>query len=104
MNDFVSADIGIVETFESKSQDTIKEFSAIKREFERINSTLLSVWKGAGAAAYKKETDHILENIGGIKDILDSINGGVLNDIKENYNKLDEELGAFNQNPSSEDT
>lgn len=104
MSNFVSADIGVVETFASKSQETIKEFSDIKKEFERINSTLLSIWKGRGASAYKRETDHILENIGGIKDILDSINDGVLNDIKENYNKLDADLGDFNRNPSSEES
>ena len=38
-----------------------------------------------------------------IKDILDSINNSVLNDIKDNYNQLDQELGDFNRNPPSDD-
>ena len=44
--------------------------------------------------AYKKESDHIMENIGGIKDILDSINNGVVKDTKDAYLQLDEELGG----------
>ena len=103
MTDFVSADIGIVEKFALKSQEMVTEFNSIKTEFETINNNLLGIWKGAGADAYKYETDHILENIGGIKDILDSINNGVLNDIKDNYNQLDQELGEFNRNPPSDD-
>ena len=103
MADFVSADIEIVEQFASKSKEMITEFNSFKTRFESINSTLLNIWKGAGADAYKYETDHILENIGGIKDILDSINNSVLNDIKDNYNQLDQELGDFNRNPPSDD-
>ena len=34
-----------------------------------------------------------MENIGGIKDILDSINNGVVKDTKDAYLQLDEELG-----------
>ena len=103
-DDFVSADIGKIEQFESDSKEAIEEFAAIKTRFEEINSDLLSKWKGAGADAYKKDTDHILDNIGGIADILDSINNGVIKDIKDNYNKLDEELGEFNRNPPTEET
>ena len=103
-DDFVSADIGKIEQFESDSKEAIEEFAAIKTRFEEINSDLLSKWKGAGADAYKTETDHILDNIGGIADILDSINNGVIKDIKDNYNKLDEELGEFNRNPPTEET
>lgn len=54
-----------------------------------------------GANAYRKETDHILENIGGIKDILDSINNSAVKDIRENYSKLDEDLAEFNKNPQA---
>lgn len=102
MAEYVSADIETVEKFAEKSKEMVAEFNAIKTAFEEINSALLKIWKGEGADAYKFETDHILENIGGIKDILDSINNGVLNDIKDNYNKVDQELGEFNQNPPSE--
>ena len=44
-----------------------------------------------------------MDNIGGIADILDSINNSVVKDIKDNYNKLDEELGEFNRNPPAEE-
>lgn len=98
---FVSADIGKIAEFERKSQEVITEFDAIKTKFNGINATLLGKWKGEGADAFKKETDHILENIGGIKDILDGLNNGVVKDIKDNYIKLDTELGDFNRNPSS---
>ena len=99
--DFVSADIGKIAIFERKSQEAITEFDAIIAKFNEINSTLLSKWEGAGADAYKNETDHILENIGGIRDILDAINNGVVKDIKDNYNKLDADLAEFNRNPQS---
>jgi len=98
---FVSADIAKIAKFESDSVDAIAEFDAIKNKFNEINSTLLKDWTGDGADAYKKESDNILKNIGGIKDVLDSINNGVVKDIKDNYNSLDEELGTFNRNPQS---
>ena len=101
---FVSADIEKMEKFESESKEAVKEFDEIKNKFNDINAALLAKWKGAGADAYKTETDHILDNIGGIADILDSINNGVIKDIKDNYNKLDEELGEFNRNPPTEET
>lgn len=98
---FVSADIEKLVDFETKSQEAITEFDAIKTKFNDINTTLIGNWKGEGKSAYKKESDHILENIGGIKDILDSINEGVIKDTKDAYLNLDEELGTFNRNPSS---
>lgn len=98
---FVSADIDKIAQFEKKSQEVITEFDAIKAKFNEINAKLLGKWKGEGADAYKSETDHILEKIGGIKDILDGINNGVVKDIKDNYLQLDEQLGEFNKNPQS---
>lgn len=100
---FVSADISKIAKFESQSKEAITEFNEIKKEFSNINSTLLGKWKGAGAVAYKQETDHILEKIGGIKDVLDGINNGVVKDIKDNYSALDKELKEFNMNPQSGD-
>lgn len=96
---FVSADIDKLVQFEKDSEEAIKEFNAIKTEFENINSTLLKSWEGEGAEAYKNETDHILENIGSIEVILSTINEGVVKDVKDNYLQLDEELGEFNKNP-----
>ncbi|OPX42020.1 hypothetical protein CLHUN_40790 [Ruminiclostridium hungatei] len=98
---FISADIDKIAQFQEKSAEAITEFDAIKTKFDEINATLLGKWKGEGADAYKAETDHILEKIGGIKDILDGINNGVVNDIKDNYLKLDEQLSEFNKNPQS---
>ena len=101
MSGFVSADIEKIAQFEKKSAEVITEFDAIKKKFDSINSMLLGKWKGEGSEAYKLETDHILEKIGGVKDILDSINNGVVKDVKDNYLTLDEELGEFNKNPQS---
>ncbi len=98
---FVSADIEKLAKFESKSQEVIKEFDAIKTKFEKINTTLLKKWEGEGADEYKTETDHILEKIGGVKDVLDGINNGVVKDVKDSYTKLDEDLDTFNRNPQS---
>lgn len=98
---FVSADIDKIVQFEKKSQEAIKEFDAIKDKFHDINDTLLRNWEGDGADAYKEETKHILENIGGIKDILDAINNGAVKDIKDSYLKLDDELAEFNKNPKA---
>lgn len=97
---FVSADIEKLAQFERESAEAIREFNAIKTDFESINSTLLGSWKGKGADAYRNETDHILEKVGGVEDVLKAISEGVLRDIKENYMKLDAELGEFNRNPS----
>lgn len=100
-NSFVSADIEKIAQFERKSQEAITEFDAVKTKFNEINTTLLSKWEGEGSDAYKLEVEHILENIGGIKDILDGINNEVVKDVKDSYIKLDEELGEFNKNPQS---
>lgn len=98
---FVSADISKLSKFISDSQEVIKEFDNIKEKFNSINSTLLDKWKGEGAQAYKTQTDHILDNIGGIRDVLDSINNSAVKSIKEEYTKLDNQLEEFNRNPES---
>ena len=102
MAKFISADLEKVIQFEKDSAEAIKEFSAIRTEFENINSTLLGKWQGEGADAYKYETDHILENINGIEETLKKINEGVVKDVKDHYAKLDEDLAAFNRDPSAE--
>jgi len=103
MSAFVSADIDKIARFEEKSREVIIEFNAIKDRFNSINSTLLSKWKGEGADAYKQETDHILEKIGGVADVLDGLNNGAVAAVKENYTALDEELGEFNKNPGGDE-
>ena len=100
---FVLADIDKIAQFESKSAEVITEFGAIQTKFKDINSTLLLKWIGDGADAYKLETDHILENIGGIEDVLDGINNGVVKDVKDTYLQLDTDLAEFNKNPQSEE-
>lgn len=97
------ADIEKLVQFEKDSQDAITEFERIKTQFKTINENLLSKWQGAGAKQYKKETDHILEEITSIAEVLDAINNGVLKDIKNAYIQLDEELKTFNENPTSEE-
>ena len=100
MAGFVSADIEKFVQFETQAQEAINEFDSIKDKFDDINSTLLRKWKGEGKDAYKQESDHIMENVGGIKTILDIICDSVIKDVKEAYLNLDEELKAFNENPS----
>lgn len=98
---FVSVDISKISKFERDSAEAIAEFGQIKKDFESINAALLGKWKGKGADAYRQETDHILEKIGGIKDVLDSINDSVVKDIRECYQQLDNDLGEYNRNPQS---
>ena len=100
MGAFIEADIGKLEGVTTKGQEIITEFNKIKSDFETINSTLLSNWKGYGADAYKYETDHIMENLVNVEEVINSINDSAINDIIDNYNKLDEELGDFNIDPS----
>lgn len=100
---FVSADTIKIGEFEKESAEVIKEFDDIKREFERINRDLINSWKGVGADAYKYETDHILEKIGSVKDVLDAINESTVKGIRETYSQFDEEMGEFNKNPHSDE-
>ncbi|MBE6860606.1 MAG: hypothetical protein IKL31_10945 [Ruminococcus sp.] len=100
---FVSADTNKIAEFEEKSPEVISEFDAIKQEFKRINSELLSTWEGAGANAYKYETDNILEKVGSVEDVLKAINESVVKDIRSTYSSFDEEMGTFNMNPYSEE-
>lgn len=99
MSKFNSIDIGKIGSFIRNSEDIKKEFSEIKKEFNRINKELLGVWMGEGADAYSKETNHILENIGNLDDVLESLTTDVLVDIKKNFDDVDKQLGEFNLNP-----
>ena len=101
--DFVSADIDRIDQFKAKSQEAITEFNAIKTEFGEINTTLLAAWEGEGAEEYQLKADHILERIGNIQCVLDEINNGIVADIRDSYNKLDDELGQFNATLGSEE-
>ena len=51
MADFIRADIGKLEGFLKDSAEAIKEFAAIRTEFDRINRTLLSNWEGSGRSS-----------------------------------------------------
>lgn len=100
-NQFVSADTTKIADFERDSAEVIKEFAEIKKEFVRINSELLSTWKGVGADAYKYETDHILEKIGSLEDVLNAINQSAFQGIRSTYSEMDDELGEFNRDPNA---
>lgn len=97
MADFVEADIGKLESFITESEEAIKEFGDIKAEFERINKDLLLNWKGSGSSSYKNVSDHILEKVGGIQDVLKTINDNVVKDLVAQYNEIDKELGEYNK-------
>ncbi len=97
MNGFEVADIEKLEVFYDKSKEAITEFASIRQKFEDINKELLKNWQGLGSAAYKNESDHILENVGGIKDVLDTINEEIVKDIIETYKKVDKQLAENNR-------
>ena len=94
---FVKADIGKLESFITDSAEAIKEFGDIRKEFERINKDLLDNWKGSGKSSYKDVSDHILEKVGGIQDVLNTINDTVVKDLVAQYNQIDKELGDYNK-------
>ncbi len=94
---FVSADTIKIGDFEKQSTEAIEEFNKIMEEFKRINRELLDSWKGAGADAYKYETDNILEKIESLDNVLNAINGSAVKDIRKSYSDLDEELGKKNR-------
>jgi uncharacterized protein YukE len=102
-NNIRCADIEKLEQFENDSKDAIEEFDRIKRRFKEINDTLLSKWQGAGADQYRKEVNSILENIGSVAEVLNSINNDVIKGVKDAYNQLDSDLAAFNENPTTEE-
>lgn len=97
MSEFVRADIGKLESFITESEEAVQEFSDIRNEFDRINTTLLNNWEGSGKSAYKQVADHITEKVKGIKDILDTINNTVVKDLVDQYNAVDAELGEYNR-------
>lgn len=100
---FVSADTIKIGEFQNKSPDIIERFNKIKEDFEKINSDLLSAWKGVGADAYKYETDHIFEKVGSVEAVLKAINESTVAGIRSTYSEFDEEMGKFNKDPKSEE-
>ncbi len=97
MAEFIRADIAKLESFVSESEEAIREFADIRTEFDRINNTLLANWDGVGSSAYSKVAKNITEKIGGIKDVLDTINDSVVKDLIEQYKQLDKDLGDYNR-------
>ncbi len=97
MEDFIRADIGKLESFLTGSEEAIKEFADIRTEFDRINSTLLANWDGIGSSSYKSVSDHILEKVGGIQEVLNTINDTIIRDLVEQYHSIDTELGESNR-------
>lgn len=97
MAEFIKADIGKLESFLTGSEEAIREFAAIRTEFERINRTLLSNWDGAGKASYKSVSDHILDKVGGIQEVLNTINDTIVRDLVEQYKAIDRDLGESNR-------
>ena len=100
---FVSADIGKIAEFERKSEEVVAEFNAITLKFTEVQKSLLEKWKGEGADDYKRDSNNIFKNIEDIESVLDTINNGVVKDIKDVYMQLDEALGEFNRNPMAEE-
>lgn len=97
MAEFIRADIGKLESFITESEEAIREFSAIRTEFDRINRDLLANWDGLGKSAYSRVSGHITEKIGGIQDILNTINDTIVKDLVSQYNEIDKSLGEYNR-------
>ena len=96
MSDFNRGDLGKYQDFITKKETIKKEFAAIKREFSKINTELLKNWKGSGAASYRSYSSHVMDNIGGISDVLDTISDNLLVDVLNYYNELDDALHDMN--------
>lgn len=75
-----------------------ERLSRSESQFVSADISKISKFEKDSADAHKTETDHILVNIGGIKDILDSIINGAVKDI---YTQFDNDLGEFNKNPQA---
>lgn len=101
---FIKADIGKLESFVSESEEAIREFASIRNEFDRINRTLLNNWQGSGKESYQRVANHIAEKVGGIKEILDTINDKALKDIIDKYHSVDAELGEYNRHAGDPET
>lgn len=97
MAEFSRGDIAKFQEFIRYRSEAKKEFSAIKAEFERINTTLLKEWDGHGAAAYYGLSKHITEKVGGISDTLDIIVDELLTDLAGSYEEMDKALDEYNR-------
>jgi len=56
-----------------------------------------------GSNSYRTVVDNITEKIGGIKDLLDTINTEIVQDLIQQYVKIDQELATYNRS-AGEDT
>lgn len=97
MSKFERGDIAKMQEFIRYKDEAKKEFSAIRSEFERINTTLLKEWDGHGASAYYSLSKHITEKVGGISDTLDIIVDELLSDLTKNYEEMDKALDEYNR-------
>ena len=104
MSEFIRADITRLEGFVTQSEEAIQEFADIRNEFDEINKTLLNNWKGSGKNAYEDLSSDILEKVGGISDVLNTINDTILKDIIDKYNSVDRELAEYNRTAGNKET
>lgn len=98
---FHSVDLVKVGTFIDRSPGIIREFEEIKTEFNRINQTLLDKWDGEGSDAYQTESESILQKIGDLGDVLETLTTGAVSDLRQSYSDFDEEMKTFNEDPAA---
>lgn len=98
---YVLLDTKAFDTFISESGSLVQRYREINNEYDAIVRTLLDVWKGEGADAFRRDAFTVKGNIAGIYDILKTM-CDTLTDCRQVFSEADQSLGAYNRNPGSD--
>ena len=96
-HEFKLLDTGAFNEFIDNQGSYVKEYEAIKKEYDSIVSDLLAFWKGRGADAFSEDAQAVKSNIVGIGDILQTM-CDMLIDCREVFNECDHAVGQNNRN------
>lgn len=97
---YVLLDTKVFDTFIKESSSLTARYREINQQYDDIVRTLLDIWKGQGADAFRADAYTVKNNINGIYDILKTM-CDTLTDCRQVFSEADQSLGAYNRNPGS---
>jgi uncharacterized protein YukE len=96
MSEYKLLDTGVFNVFIDKQGEFVKEYNAIKEEYDSIVSDLTDIWRGRGADAFRSDANTVKSNIVGIGDMLRTM-CDMLIDCRDVFHECDTAVGNSNR-------
>lgn len=96
-NEYILIDTKAFDSVLAQKESLLREYDAIKEEYQEIIKTLMLQWKGKGAEAFERDANIVKRNMNGQLDALKTMYD-MLEDCREVIRGYDTELGNYNTN------